>query len=109
MNLRCSNYLALVAMLVVATMSIGQTTGNDANSTATKLSTTSPRMSEKISVTVDWDKILRTVDPMSYGVNCPACFDPAWSHSPKLLRPLATISAGARPLIRLHGWGMVAQ
>ena len=63
----------------------------------------------KITLTIDWDKTKRAVSPMSYGVNCPACFDPNWTHNPALLRPLATITAGAKPLIRLHGWGMIAQ
>lgn len=63
----------------------------------------------EITLKIDWDKRKRAVNPISYGVNCPACFDPNWTHNPALLRPLATITAGAKPLIRLHGWGMIAQ
>jgi hypothetical protein len=102
-------YLALVAILVVAMMSAAQSTGKQAKGPIDELRSSVPRTQAKIVVTVDWDKTLRTVDPMSYGVNCPACFDPAWTHSPVLLRPLTSVTAGARPLIRLHGWGMVAQ
>jgi len=60
-------------------------------------------------VTVDWKTMVRTVSPLAYGLNCPSCFDPVWSSSPVLLTSLRTITAGARPLIRLHGWGMVTQ
>lgn len=63
----------------------------------------------EVTLTVDWNKTVGTVNPMSYGMNCPACFDPQWTHNAALLRPLAAVTAGARPLIRLHGWGMVAQ
>jgi hypothetical protein len=58
-------------------------------------------------VTVDWTRVLKNVDPKAYGVDCPACLDPAWTHSADLLRPLASMAAGGKPLIRLHGWGMV--
>lgn len=60
-------------------------------------------------VTVDWTRVLKDVDPKAYGVDCPACLDPAWTHSANLLRPLAAMAAGGKPLIRLHGWGMVTQ
>ncbi len=60
-------------------------------------------------VTVDWTRVLTDVDPKAYGVDCPACLDPAWTHSANLLRPLAAMAAGGKPLIRLHGWGMVTQ
>lgn len=53
--------------------------------------------------------MLKDVDPKAYGVDCPACLDPAWTHSANLLRPLAAMAAGGKPLIRLHGWGMVTQ
>ncbi len=60
-------------------------------------------------VTVDWTRVLKDVDPKAYGVDCPACLDPAWTHSANLLKPLAAMAAGGKPLIRLHGWGMVTQ
>jgi len=60
-------------------------------------------------VIVDWTRVLKDVDPKAYGVDCPACLDPAWTHSANLLRPLAAMAAGGKPLIRLHGWGMVTQ
>lgn len=60
-------------------------------------------------VEVQWNKTLRPVNPMSYGVDCPACFSPAWTHSPALLKPLSIVTDGGKPLIRLHGWGMVTQ
>jgi hypothetical protein len=102
-----SNYLAVVMLLGVATISSGQDSGSHKNGATKRL--LSAHTPAKVGVTVDWNKTLRRVDPMSYGVNCPACFDPAWTSNPRLQRPLATIAAGARPLIRLHGWGMVAQ
>lgn len=66
-------------------------------------------VAQQVVVKVDWNTVLRTVDAKAYGVDCPACFDPRWTHSPNLMKPLAEISAGAKPLIRLHGWGMVTQ
>lgn len=62
-----------------------------------------------VSISVGWNQSLRTVNPMSYGVDCPACFVPAWTHSPALLKPLSAVTNGGKPLIRLHGWGMVTQ
>jgi hypothetical protein len=63
----------------------------------------------KALITVDWNRVVKRVEPLAYGVNCPACFDPVWGRSPALLRPLGAISAGGKPLIRLHGWGMVSR
>ena len=103
------NYLALVAMVAVAMMSAAQSSRKHPKGPTNGLRPSVPPTQANITVTVDWDKTVRTVDPMSYGVNCPACFDPAWTHSPALLRPLKKVTAGARPLVRLHGWGMVAQ
>lgn len=42
-------------------------------------------------VIVDWTRVLKDVDPKAYGVDCPACLDPAWTHSANLLRPLAAM------------------
>ncbi len=49
------------------------------------------------------------MDAKSYGVNCPQCFDPNWTANPRFLNALSAVTAGAKPLIRLHGWGMVSQ
>lgn len=62
-----------------------------------------------VDVSVDWGKNLRTVNPTSYGVNCPACFDPAWTHNPDLLKSLLHVTHDGESLVRLHGWGMIEQ
>ena len=64
---------------------------------------------ENLKVRVDWGKVVRPVDPLAYAVNCPDCLDPAWSKKPELLKALATVTDGGKPLIRLSGWGMVTQ
>ena len=58
---------------------------------------------------VDWTKAVRTVDPRAYGVNCPQCFDPNWTANQKFLNALSGVTGGGKPIIRLHGWGMVSR
>jgi hypothetical protein len=60
-------------------------------------------------VSVDWTKAVRTVDPRAYGVNCPQCFDPNWTANQKFLNALSGVTGGGKPIIRLHGWGMVSR
>lgn len=57
-------------------------------------------------VTVDWSHPVRAIDDLAYGVNCPACIDPAYTSRPAFVQSLKTLTQG-KGLIRLHGWGMI--
>lgn len=63
----------------------------------------------EVTVSIDWAKPVRTVDPKSYGVNCPQCLDPNWTGNAAFLDALGAVTAGGKPLIRLSGWGMVTR
>ena len=59
-------------------------------------------------VSVDWTKAVRTVDPRAYGVNCPQCFDPnRTANRSFFLSASSDATGGGKPIVRLHGWGMV--
>ena len=97
-------------MAVLSIPLIPQTPAKSANAIPLQRSrTVGDGEAETSFVTVDWSKKIRAVDAKSYGVDCPACFDPAWTHNPGFLQALATVTADGKPLIRLHGWGMVQQ
>ena len=98
-----------VILAAVSGASIGVVAQASAHENPPAIDTRDTSADSNTVVTIDWHKTLRKVNPLAFGFNCPACFDPVWSSNPILLEPLATLTGGGRPLIRLHGWGMVTQ
>ncbi len=102
--------LCLLIMALLSMITIAQTRRSSSGSVSSAAPSTLSGAAVTIPViNIEWTKVLRAVDPKSYGVDCPSCFDPAWSHNAGFLRALATVTDGGKPLIRLHGWGMVSQ
>ncbi len=60
----------------------------------------------EITVTVDWDNIIREIPQYAYGVNSPANLIPAFSNDVTFMRNLEFITQ-KKGFIRLHGWGML--
>ncbi len=103
------NLVTLAVLSFISTDGLMQAKAQEPSYDSTVTASQERKLEARTLLTVNWKKSLRIVNPMAYGLNCPACLDPDWTKNPALLEPLAKITGGGRPIIRLHGWGMVTQ
>lgn len=60
-----------------------------------------------VSVSVDWNAAIKDISPHAWGINTPSFMDPTATADSTWLNEVDKMVL-KRPLVRLHGWGMIS-
>ncbi len=93
----CMSNTMKISILLIASMLIVSCGGEDKTAEPT---------ANRIKISVDWDKVIRKIPTVAYGINTAANFIPAYSNDPAYMNNLELITQ-KKSFIRLHGWGML--